>query len=316
MRNLTRVLILPMLGSLSLVIAQASPPAVEWVPGADVAKRATSNKGPWLALLERLTMTVGRYRLVKGQVDEQSPHPRDEVYYVIAGKAKLEAGGQTRAVQAGDTAFVSANTPHHFLDIEEDLDVLVFFSSARATTGGMAAAAAPPTEQTPYPETSQRGNARIFYWFGPNSAGQVSIDFGQPAWRPGFAKFLDQSKGQRWRFGENFWTTIDTNMPLRLGGIDVPIGSYYAVLQSTPEAGVQLVLLDPQEVRKRRLDAYEAGKTTGGIVVPLTRSEAPLVGRLEIELTVDAAQRDAGRLLVRFGPTELSVPLQMVPQRD
>ena len=105
-------------------------------------------------------------------------------------------------------------------------------------------------------------------------------------------------------------------MPLRLGDVDVPIGSYYAVLQNGPDAGVQLVLLDPQDVRKRRLDAYEAGKTTGGIVVPLTRSEAAQVGRLEIELTVDEARRDSGRLVIRVGPNELSAPLLMMPQRD
>jgi hypothetical protein len=32
----------------------------------------------------------------------------------------------------------------------------------------------------------------------------------------------DKPAGKRWRFGENFWTTLDTNMELTIGGVKVP----------------------------------------------------------------------------------------------
>ncbi len=285
---------------------------MHWVPAAQAAAASPSG-GPWSQLIATPTLTVGRYRLPKGGVDGQQPHDRDEVYYVIAGRAQLTAGGETRTVAAGDAVFVAAHVEHRFHDLEADLDVLVFFSAARRPTGGMAGSP-PPTEQTPYPETSQRGNARIFYWFGPSSAGQVTIDHGQPRWQPAFAKFMAQPGGKRWRFGENFWTVLDTNMELQLGGVDVGIGQYYAVLEHGA-GGLQLVLLDPQEVRKGRLDAFQAPETTGGLAIPLqTEKLAQTENRLAIELEVDANERDRGKLVIRFGPYRLTAPLRMSPQ--
>ena len=294
-------------------LARAQAPArVVWLPKPESGRQAD---GPWLSQLTTPTLAVGRYSLAKGATDQQSPHALDEVYHVLSGKAKLQAGDQTRPVAPGDTVFVPARVPHRFGEVEADLEVLVFFSSARAATGGMAAAP-PPTKQTPFPETSQRGNTRIFYWFGPDSAGQVAIDFGRPRWQPAFTKFIDQPAAKRWRLGENFWTTLDTNMALTLGGVDVGIGQYYAVLQNTKDAGPQLVLLDPGEVRKRRLDAYEASKTTGGLVIPMRASLAQEpTTELEVELAVDPAAEDRGTLTIRFGPHVLTAALSMHPHR-
>jgi mannose-6-phosphate isomerase-like protein (cupin superfamily) len=300
---------------LSVVVCAQQAAPVQWFPADRVAQQVRAAPSPWQQLLDVPTLRVGRYRLAEGATDGQRPHPYDEVYFVVAGMAKLQAGKETRPVAAGDCVFVAARVPHRFVDVETDLDVLVFFSLARPATGGMATGPT-PTEQTPYAETSARGNTRIFYWFGPDSAGQVAIDFGRPKWQPAFDRFMRQPKGQRWRFGENFWTVIDTNMPLTLGGIDVPVGQYYAVLQHRGDAGIEMVLLDPQEIRRRRLDAHEASKTTGGLVVPLEAGEATVTAdRLDVELTVDRAQRDRGALTVRFGPHELRAPLQMQPHR-
>ncbi len=301
---------------LSPVTAQQAAPRVQWWPKDSVTAPAAAAKVSWLPLLSTSTLTVGRYRLTARSADEQSPHERDEIYHVLAGKAKLQAGEETRAIGAGDTVFIAARVAHRFLDIEQDLDVLVFFSAARAVTGGMAAAPA-PTEQTPFPETSQRGNTRIFYWFGPDSAGQVAIDFGRPRWQPAYASFLDQPAGRRWRFGENFWTTLDTNIPLTLGGVDVAVGQYYCMLVNTKESGPQLVLLDPADARKRRLDAFEADKTAGGLSIPLQASKADAPSaELDVELSVDAAAKDTGALSIRFGPHVLRAALRLHPHRD
>jgi len=293
---------------------QGPPPPVVWRIGAQ-AEKLLANTTAWVPMLGRSTLSVGRYRLRAGSADGQSPHDRDEVYFVVAGKGRFTAAGQTRDVAAGDLVFVAAKAKHHFHDVTEDLDLLVIFSDAVPTTGGMIAGPK-PTEQTPYPETSARGSTRIFYWYGPDSAGQVAIDYGRPRWNGNYGTFLKQPSGRRWRFGENFWTTLDTNMALTIGGVDVPIGGYYCVVQNDAKAGLQLVLLDPDEVRKQRLDAYEANKTRGGILIPLKGGPATLpTGRLEIELEVDRAERDRGALRVRFGKHELSADLKMHPHR-
>lgn len=293
---------------------QGPPPAVVWHVGAQL-EQLLARTTPWVPMLGRSTLSVGRYRLKAGSRDGQSPHERDEVYFVVAGKAKFTAAGETRELHKGDTVFVAAKTQHHFHDIKEDLDVLVFFSDAVPTTGGMVAGPK-PTEQTPYPETSARGATRIFYWYGPDSAGQVAIDYGRPRWNARYQQFLDKPSKRRWRLGENFWTTLDTNMALTIGDTEVPIGAYYCVLQNDEQAGLELVLLDPDKVRRRRLDAYEASKTEGGLRIGLNTGQTAVpTGRLEIALEVDRSQRDIGTLRIRFGKHEMSQRVQMHPHR-
>ena len=298
-----------------LIAAQTSAPAqVEWLVGTQ-REAALAKQAPWLPLLDRSTLSIGRYRLPVGSTDAQNPHDRDEVYYVVSGKARFTAANETRDLGVGDLVFVAAKARHHFHDITEDLDLLVMFSTAIPITGGMAAAPA-PTQQTPFPENSPRGATRIFYWFGPDSAGQVAIQYGRPAWNGKYAQFLNKPSDRRWRLGENFWTTLDTNMALRIGGVDIPIGLYYMVLQNKPGSDLELVMLDPQQVRRQRLDAYQSSQTSGGRTIPLTRQSAsPSATRLSIELKVDAKQSDRATLEIAFGGNLLRADMQMHPHQ-
>jgi quercetin dioxygenase-like cupin family protein len=82
----------------------------------------------WREFLRVPSLSMGLYRLKAGQTDEQQPHNEDEVYYVISGKASFRAGGQTQAVVSGSVIFVERSIEHRFVDIREDLTVLVFFA--------------------------------------------------------------------------------------------------------------------------------------------------------------------------------------------
>jgi mannose-6-phosphate isomerase-like protein (cupin superfamily) len=76
-----------------------------------------------------LSLTVARWPA--GSVDEQRPHTEDEVYYVVSGRARLIVAGQVANVAPGFVAFVAAGVEHRFTEIDEDLEVLVFWSPAR-----------------------------------------------------------------------------------------------------------------------------------------------------------------------------------------
>lgn len=91
------------------------------------AKRAAAGS-PWLAFLERTSMTAGLYELKASEADRQSPHTRDEIYYVVKGKGTLSAGGRELAVEPGSVFYVAAGVDHHFHDLEGDLSVLVIFA--------------------------------------------------------------------------------------------------------------------------------------------------------------------------------------------
>ena len=77
-------------------------------------------------------MSAGIYTLPAGGTDPQSPHKEDEMYYVVRGRAKMRAGIETHPVVAGSVIFVAAGVEHRFCEIEEALEVLVFFAPAES----------------------------------------------------------------------------------------------------------------------------------------------------------------------------------------
>lgn len=85
---------------------------------------------PYLPFLDVATMSCGVYVLSAGDIDRQSPHDQDEVYYVLSGKAKLKVEGEDHDCEPGSVLFVAAQAAHHFHSIEEELRLLVFFSKA------------------------------------------------------------------------------------------------------------------------------------------------------------------------------------------
>jgi mannose-6-phosphate isomerase-like protein (cupin superfamily) len=95
---------------------------------ADRARRGDA----YLEFLRVASMSAGIYVLPAGSVDTQTPHGQDELYYVARGKARMRAGAEDRALEAGTVVFVAAQVEHRFYDIQEELMVLVFFAPAES----------------------------------------------------------------------------------------------------------------------------------------------------------------------------------------
>ena len=73
-------------------------------------------------------LSLGIFVAAPGDVDRQEPHDRDEVYVVVDGEAVLDVAGQLHQLAAGSVAYVPAGVAHHFLQVHEDLRVLVLFA--------------------------------------------------------------------------------------------------------------------------------------------------------------------------------------------
>jgi mannose-6-phosphate isomerase-like protein (cupin superfamily) len=80
-------------------------------------------------------LSAGIYALEAGATDPQSPHSEDELYYVVAGRAMVSVGTETRPVVPGSLVFVAATVPHRFHDIVERLELLVMFGPAEGDRG-------------------------------------------------------------------------------------------------------------------------------------------------------------------------------------
>ena len=78
--------------------------------------------------LRRPGISMGIYHLPVGGKDPQHPHSADEVYVVLAGRAVLEVEGERLEMQRGRVVSVDVGADHRFVDVTEDLSVLVVFA--------------------------------------------------------------------------------------------------------------------------------------------------------------------------------------------
>ena len=59
--------------------------------------------------------------------DHQTPHNRDEAYFVVAGSATLEMDGAFHPVSAGDLCWIPKQVEHRFVEMSDDFVTWVAF---------------------------------------------------------------------------------------------------------------------------------------------------------------------------------------------
>jgi hypothetical protein len=168
-----------------------------------------------------------------------------------------------------------------------------------------------------------RASARVLYWNGQtnSAAGQVAIDYGRPVWRKEYndtAKFDAMTRGKVWRMGSNYWTILDTNLPLSIGGKKVPIGLYYIGLHRSEEGSEwSLAFIDPAKARKMHLDAFQIERAPVDFEAHMSnvsKTESP-AQKLTITLTYPKNDIKHVTLLVGWGNLALSTPIEVtVPE--
>jgi cytidylate kinase len=103
---------------------------------ARLAQQHAQSPRRYLEALRGVQMSVGLYKLRKGQEDEQTPHPEEEAYVVLEGRGRFRMGDEDVAVAPGHVFTVPARVEHRFHTIEEDMLMLVFFAPPEGSAGG------------------------------------------------------------------------------------------------------------------------------------------------------------------------------------
>ena len=94
----------------------------------ELAEENAKTDLPYLNFMRVESMSTYLYELPAGATDMQNPHDQDEIYYVVAGRATAIVEGEITAIAPGDILFVKKNAVHKFVDITEDLQLLVVFA--------------------------------------------------------------------------------------------------------------------------------------------------------------------------------------------
>jgi len=103
------------------------------IEGAGVWAAPSGARNDWVEHLRVPDLSVGTYCIPVGGLDEQKPHTEDEIYVVTAGRATIQTPGATALVAPGSVIFVPAGEQHQFVEVSEDLALLVVFGPAEGS---------------------------------------------------------------------------------------------------------------------------------------------------------------------------------------
>ncbi|TNH26591.1 cupin domain-containing protein [Micromonospora orduensis] len=100
------------------------------IEGAGRWTTPTGAANDWVEHLRVPGLSVGTYCIPAGGPDDQSPHTEDEIYVVTAGRARIVTPDGAAEVGPGSVIFVPAGEEHRFVEVTEDLALLVVFGPA------------------------------------------------------------------------------------------------------------------------------------------------------------------------------------------
>jgi mannose-6-phosphate isomerase-like protein (cupin superfamily) len=80
---------------------------------------------PFVSAMAHGTMSVEAFAL--SELDHQTPHDQDELYFVQRGSGMLTIDGTAHACKAGDALFVRAGQDHRFVNCTSDFATWVVF---------------------------------------------------------------------------------------------------------------------------------------------------------------------------------------------
>jgi Protein of unknown function (DUF2911) len=147
----------------------------------------------------------------------------------------------------------------------------------------------------------------------PASHSIVTIEHALPEWNSKRQAQIDKLKpGTRWRFGQNFWTSLETNVPVSIAKRKIAPGYYFLALEREPDNQWSLVLLDEDKVCKNTMDAFQASWTKGGTKVDLKTEPALKDTCKKLAVEFEPAGGDTATLSIRWGTYHLTAPIKVL----
>jgi mannose-6-phosphate isomerase-like protein (cupin superfamily) len=92
---------------------------------ADALRSLPRDGTPFAVICSDPRIEVEIYRPIV--VDLQTPHDRDEIYFVGSGQGWFTCAGSRRRFSAGDMLWVRRGEDHRFFDFSEDFATWVIF---------------------------------------------------------------------------------------------------------------------------------------------------------------------------------------------
>jgi hypothetical protein len=168
------------------------------------------------------------------------------------------------------------------------------------------------------PALGERGLTRILYWNPQKDVpvAALSIDFGRPVWNRQLdnpAAFDQLTRGKVWRLGNDYWTILDTNLPLTIAGRDVRVGLWYLGLHRSADGGTwSLAFIDPAKARSGHLDGHWMDAVPVEFKIPMSveTTSGAMTEKLTITLSAQTDNMRNLNLRIAWGRLHLATPVR------
>ncbi len=168
------------------------------------------------------------------------------------------------------------------------------------------------------PGLGERGTSRILYWNDQTSkpVASVAVDFGRPVWNKALddsARFDAMTKGKVWRLGNDYWTILDTNLPLKIGDRNIAVGLWYLGLHRSDDGSTwSLAFIDPVKARRNRNDGFVMDAVPVEFRVPMKPEQAAQAAdKLTLALSADKNDMRNVTLRISWGKLQLMTPIRV-----
>lgn len=147
---------------------------------------------------------------------------------------------------------------------------------------------------------------------GYKMLGGVCIQYSQPTWKQDYEGKLDQYKGQSWRLGKNYWTTMNTMTALNIGGVQVPAGAYYLGLKLDEKGGFHLLVIDSKKADSNLWSPFMPNEWKADYTCPMNHGKSEKSAE-KLTITLDGQTADALELKVHWGTHQVTAKVTMTP---
>ncbi len=164
-----------------------------------------------------------------------------------------------------------------------------------------------PTQVQTFGGSFPRMSTRILYFGETAPLGQICIQFGQPDWKPEYDRMLTEATSTTQRLGRDFWTSLDTDLDLTIGGTEVPAGQWYLGLSIGEDGKLSLMVMEAAAVRAQKGDAFMSSQFQAKINAPLKHSRTEKqVDKLTIFLATEGRQLGQADLEITWGTHKMT----------
>ena len=163
------------------------------------------------------------------------------------------------------------------------------------------------------PDEDRRSSTVVM--FGENVIAGVSISYSAPDWKADYDKpgAMDSYKGKNVRLGKNWWTSLDTNIPLEIGGTKLEPGAYYLGLRYGEDGSFKLLVLDASKAMKNSMMPFNPDGWKGGTTVDLKMNKDSLdESKKKMVIDISASEDDPskGSFSIQWGKHELAADVK------